>query len=364
MDNVEIRLVTNNQQAVKGIREVATESQKLHTASEKQQKKQIGLITDIEKELAKLQAAQKNAMTIEHIEKYNKKIAEAKKDLEAYNKAGLEAEKQTDTITQSIGKWALGIGAVATAMNLLKTAFKDTISGMLAFNVAGAAMKQVLYNIVTGVTDWNQGVAQSIILAKQMNDLRLKDRMEMLKAKQLMTEYNKLYTESIENNDESIGKIAALTKAKEKFQSAIKIEIESTKEQLRLAEKALALQPMSETAQNEVIKLAGEMMDLFSQQESGIRRISRQIASEEKKIFEDVFSLIQQSNKEVDAALEDIAKTETEKKLKLQKEYLDLSEKLIAEYDKSNIESLSGVAKLRAIRDFGLADSRTQIAIR
>lgn len=364
MDDVEIRLVTNNQAAVKGIREVATESQKLYTNNEKQQKRQIGLIADIEKELSRLQEAQKNAMTIQHVGKYNQKIAEAKKHLEEYNKVGLEAEKQTKTLTQSIGEWALGIGVVTTAMNLLKTALKDTIGGILAFNVAGTAMKQVLYNIVTGVTDWNQGVAQSIILAKQMNDLRLKDRMEMLKSKQLMAEYNKLYTESIENNDESISKIAALTKAKEKFQDAIKIEIESTKQQLDLAEKALQLQPMSETAQNEVIKLAGEMMDLFSQQESGIRRISRQIASEEKKIFEDVYGLIQQFNKEVDDALEDIAKTENEKKLKLQKEYLDLSEKLIDEYDKSNIESLLGVEKLRAIRDFGLkqiAELRAQL---
>lgn len=364
MDDVEIRLVTNNQAAVKGIREVATESQKLYTNNEKQQKRQIGLIADIEKELSRLQEAQKNAMTIQHVGKYNQKIAEAKKHLEEYNKVGLEAEKQTKTLTQSIGEWALGIGVVTTAMNLLKTALKDTIGGILAFNVAGTAMKQVLYNIVTGVTDWNQGVAQSIIMAKQMNDLRLKDRMEMLKSKQLMAEYNKLYTESIENNDESISKIAALSKAKEKFQDAIKIEIESTKQQLDLAEKALQLQPMSETAQNKVIKLAGEMMDLFSQQESGIRRISRQIASEEKKIFEDVYVLIQQFNKEVDDALEDIAKTENEKKLKLQKEYLDLSEKLIDEYDKANIESLSGVEKLRAIRDFGLkqiAELRAQL---
>ena len=115
---------------------------------------------------------------------------------------------------------------------------------------------------------------------------------------------------------------------------------------MNLAEKALKLQPESETAQNEVIKLMGEMMDLYSEQQSGIRRISRQIASEEKKIFEDVFTAIKKFNEDIDAQLEDIAKEENDKKLKQQKEYLDLSQKLIAEYDKSNIESLSGVEKL------------------
>ena len=364
MTEVEIKLIAPNQEAVKSIRQVATESQKLHTASEKQQKRQIGLITDIEKELSRLQAAQKNAMTIEHIEKYNKKIAEAKKNLDDYNKVGLEAKEKTESLTQSIGKWALGLGVVTTATNLLKTALKETMGGMLAFNVAGAAMKQVLYNIVTGVTDWNAGVAQSIVLAKQMNDLRLKDRMEMLKSKQLMMEYNKLYTESIENQDDSVNKIAALTKAKEKFQDAIKIEIESTKEQLSLAEKALKLQPLSETAQNEVIKLVGEMMDLYSEQQSGIRRISRQIANEEKKIFEDVFTAIKAFNEAADKELEDIYKEENDKKLKKQKEYLDLSQKLIDEFDRSNIASLSGVEKLRAIRDFGfkqIAELRAQL---
>lgn len=371
MTEVEIKLIAPNQEAVKSIRQVAAESQKLHTSSEKQQKRQIGLIADIEKELSRLQTAQKNAMTIEHIEKYNRKIAEAKKSLEEYNKAGVKAEEQnkkleekTESLTKKISEWALGLGVVTMATNLLTKALKETMGGILAFNVAGAAMKQVLYNIVTGVTDWNQGVTQSIILAKQMNDLRLKDRMEMLQSKKLMMEYNKLYTESIENQDDSVNKIAALTKAKEKFQDAIKIEIESTKEQLNLAEKALKLQPESETAQNEVIKLMGEMMDLYSEQQSGIRRISRQIASEEKKIFEDVFTAIKKFNEDTEAQLEDIAKEENDKKLKQQKEYLDLSQKLIAEYDKSNIESLSGVEKLRAIRDFGLkqiAELRAQL---
>ena len=96
MESVELKLVANNSQAVSSIKELATESNKLYANNEKNQKRQVGLIADIEKELEKLRELQKNAMTIEHIEKYNKKIAEAKQSLDEYNKAGLAVEKQTE----------------------------------------------------------------------------------------------------------------------------------------------------------------------------------------------------------------------------------------------------------------------------
>jgi len=70
---VEIRLITNNSQAVKGIKEVAVESQKLYTNNEKGQKRQLGLIADIEKELEKLQKGQKKAMSLEGLASIIKK---------------------------------------------------------------------------------------------------------------------------------------------------------------------------------------------------------------------------------------------------------------------------------------------------
>jgi hypothetical protein len=54
-----------------------------------------------------------------------------------------------------------------------------------------------------------------------------------------------------------------------------------------------------------------------------------------------------------------------EEKLKIRMKYQELSLKLLDDYDKSNIESLTGVKKLSAIRDFGLkqlAEFRKQLA--
>jgi len=135
--------------------------------------------------------------------------------------------------------------------------------------------------------------------------------------------------------DDGVKKIAALTAAKEKYQQAIQIEIDSTKDQLKNAKATLDLMPLSVSAQNEVVELIGQLNDLYSEQESGIRMITRQIATEQKKLFDDVFSSINKFNSELDKQLdsinkeiEDRAQKEADEVLKIQTEFYEKDAKV------------------------------------
>lgn len=332
----EVTLVikADNSQYIQKMKESQQASQKLHDVSIAGEKREKGILEEIDATLTKLNASKRKAFTYEEIEKFNKKIDETKQHLAEYENAGKKATKETESFTQSIGKWALGLGAIATAMNLLKKAFEDTIAGMYAFNIAGAAMKQVLYNIVTGVSDWNQNVAQSIILAKQRNDLLLKDRIEMLHAKTLMREYNELYNQSLESMDDGVKKIAALTAAKKKYTEAIQIEIKSTYNQLELAKESLRIAPLSKTAQDQVIELTGKIQDLYGQLGQGLRRITRQITAEEKQLFTDVFTEIKKFNTDIDKEITDINKEEADKAQKQADKILAIQTKYYKEYER------------------------------
>jgi hypothetical protein len=134
MTEVELRLVANHNNAVKSVRELATESKKLYDNNEKQQKRQVGLIADIEKELERLGKAQKNAMSVEQLTKYNQKIAEAKQAIKEYEQEGLKVEKTGGNFLSSMGKWALGFASVAVAVKGFKAVMESTEATSLAFH--------------------------------------------------------------------------------------------------------------------------------------------------------------------------------------------------------------------------------------
>jgi hypothetical protein len=141
---VEIRLITNNSQAVKGIKEVAVESQKLYTNNEKGQKRQLGLIADIEKELEKLQKGQKKAMSLEGLAKYNQKMADAKRELEEYNKVGVETEEQTKKTTSGIGAMITKLLLAVATWKSFKAIMESTETTAISFHSTINALKSGL----------------------------------------------------------------------------------------------------------------------------------------------------------------------------------------------------------------------------
>lgn len=124
MDTVEIRLITDNKNAVKGIKEVNTEVQKLGKSEEQYTQKRKGLI---EKEIQmqkQLSDSRTKASNIENIRIYNKLLEASKDRLDKLNKAGIEGnkavEKSSDGVLSKIGKMALAYLSVNVAIKVLK----------------------------------------------------------------------------------------------------------------------------------------------------------------------------------------------------------------------------------------------------
>lgn len=304
---VELKLVADNKDAVKGVRELAQESQKLYDNNKKAQQREVGLIADIEKELDRLKEKKRNAFTIESIEKYNKKIKEAEQDLREYNKAGLETEKQTNTLSQSITKWALSLGGATAALKLLKDALLTTTQGINAFNIVTAASKQVLQNIVTGVSDWTAGVGNAIQVQKKYNELRLKEVVETYKAKEQQVLYNKYYFEASDRRKTDTERINSLNKAMEAHNKMIDIQKENILEQIAVTEQLMKSQPNNEKLFMDYAKLQTDLLDLESERYSGTKRIESSRTSmmqeeldKRKTQFEKYLAEIDKMNEEYD----------------------------------------------------------------
>lgn len=124
MENIEIRLVTNNSNAVKGIKEVNTEVQKLSKSEEQYTQKRKGLI---EKEIQmqkQLSDSKTKAANMENLRIYNKLLEASKDRLDKLNKAGIEGnkevEKSADGVLNKVGKLAIAYLTVNTAIKVLK----------------------------------------------------------------------------------------------------------------------------------------------------------------------------------------------------------------------------------------------------
>ena len=243
MKDVELRLVTNQAPAVAGIKAVAAEAQKLHTNQEKNNRRQVGLIEDIEKELGKLQEAQKKAMTVEHITKYNQKIAEAKQALQEYNEAGVKVEKQGTSMMQSVGKWVLGFASVATAVKLLKDAFSATEAGLRTFNAVGSVTKQIMYDLVTtGKVDLAQ-ILLSIKANKEAEALRIKTRNSIVEIAKAQTEYNKLRFEAYDRSQSETERLQKFNQVMLAHEVLMNKRIELAKDELSVIEWAILARP-------------------------------------------------------------------------------------------------------------------------
>lgn len=122
---------------------------------QKQSKREVGLIADIEKELQRLKEAKNGAFTVEEIEKYNKKIQEAEQDLKAYNKAGLELgnvqdnnEKKTGFFSTALGKLAITAGVVAGGIKVYKAIMESTEGTMLKMESNTYGLKTALDSLL------------------------------------------------------------------------------------------------------------------------------------------------------------------------------------------------------------------------
>ena len=115
-------------------------------------KLQEGLIANVEKSIDALKQARKGAFSIEAIERYNKKIAEAEIHLKEYEQAGLPAEKQTNAIAGSLKKLGLQALTVAAAWKTFKSIMESTNTTSVYFHSSIESAKSGLDYFMKSIT--------------------------------------------------------------------------------------------------------------------------------------------------------------------------------------------------------------------
>ena len=124
MATIDLKIIADSTQAVQEINKITETTKTMQRTIQEGEKRQKGLIEDVTDALKKYEIARNKAMTVEGIEKYNKKITEAKQTLKEYGEIGIDAnqkiEKSGNSLLQSIGKWALGFATITTAIKVFK----------------------------------------------------------------------------------------------------------------------------------------------------------------------------------------------------------------------------------------------------
>lgn len=361
MREVELKLVANNNAAVASVRELATASQKLYDNNEKQQKTKLGLIEreiQMQKQLSERQA---KAQNLDNLKTYNNLLSDSKNRLNDLEQAGLKADKQTQSLSQSIGKWALSIGGAAAILGVLKDAVMKLTPAINAFNIVGAVTSQVLNNIVTGTTNWTAGVAKAIKIQEQFNKLRYDEYKESYEVQKLETEFRRKWSESLDAELTTKERIVKIDEALLAHNKAIDMQIKSA---TVFANANLDKIKNGQYTEENVKAFWDSMKKIEALKEeryASTDRMVRQGSALEKKDHDDS---IKRWYDEIDAkskADEEAAKAEeaaiknaNETKLKLEEDYQKDLNALIDKYNASGIASKTGVDKLKAQKDFAL----------
>jgi len=185
-------------------------------------------------------------------------------------------EESANSLTGKISKWALSLGGAAAAMGVLKKAFGETTQGMNAFNIVGAATKQVLYDIVSGAGLSLSTIAQAVSIQKELNALREEERISAYRAAVYQNEYQQLYSESLDAMLTREEKINKINEALKMHSLAIDEQTESVRKRLQTTEQLFTIRPGSEKLKDEIAKLNIDLENLDAQRVASTKRLVRQ----------------------------------------------------------------------------------------
>jgi hypothetical protein len=328
---VELILTADSRQAVQGIRETQKAADDLNKTVVAGTKQQVGAIESVEAALKELEQGKKKAYDPDQIARYNKKIQEAKYELDQLNKAGLESGKSVESLTGKISKWALALGGAAAGLKILLNAFKETTAGINLFNQIGAVTKQVLQDIVQGRILDIAHIRETILIQKELNALRIKEYKDNVQAAKQQLLYNKYYFEASNQRKTDTERIELYSKAITAHNKMIDIKIENTKEELEQAEKQYLLAPNNEKRLKRVSELQTELINIEAERYSGIKRIESAMTSlidknfdEVNKAFTDMGSAIEKWEEDYSDTIEKAAEKQRRSYEKTKKEKYDL----------------------------------------
>lgn len=332
MADVTLVLRADNTQYVNKLKEAQQANQKLYDSSVSGGKREKGILEEIDATLLRLEKNKRKAFTYEDIEKYNKRIAEAKQHLEEYEKAGTKVEQKSESMIQSIGKWVTSLGIAATALNLVKEAFLKTEQGMALFAQGAAVLNKILSNLVNdGISNLNKGLAETIIRTKQLHELNRQQAVDNYENAKLQKKYNELLYQAADATKKNEERIKLWNQALKVHNELIDKQITDIQKRLKIAMAAWEDDPTNGEMRDEVFKLKTELENLDSERVAGTRRVLSQMTSaieEEKKRWDDALNSISEG---LDRAVEEennTIKEQQEQWLKYWEDRYDKAEKL------------------------------------
>jgi hypothetical protein len=261
-------------------------------------KEQVGYIEDITNSIKEWEEARSKSTNIKDIEKYNRKIAEGKKNLEEYNKAGIKvAEKQVDNYKKMRNgalKMFAAIGggyAIIQGFNkLLK--FSDTLGDAFEKTMQGAKSGvSYFFNALTtgNFSNFISGMKASIKAGKEyaetLNNIRDRRIALAFKEADAAVQYQK-YRNILRNTNNTE------EERREAAEKTIELEDKLSKERKDIAEdelKTLKGKISAERSLNEqqlmnFVQGNKEGMKVY---EEASRMYVEQFAAIDKKILED-----------------------------------------------------------------------------
>jgi hypothetical protein len=327
-EEVSLKLVVDNKDAIRGVKELNTETQKLYTNTAKQQKEEQGRINELRTTIDKLKTARDKAYSIDKIEAYNKRIKEETEDLKQLESAGTGVINKGQSMMSQMGQWALGFASAGAALKLLTDAFKGTELGLSTFNQIGAVTKRIFEDLASGEKINLANIILTVKATKELNALRQEQRKDLVEIATKQKEFNQLYFESSDRTLTDIDRQNKLNEAIEKHNELIGLKLKDNQKELD----ATALLLAGNINNTDVIT---RYNDLLVEQQN----IQGEQYSETKRLESQRTALIQEG---------------IDKRLALEKQFTELSIQLVEKYDKAQIESIEGDEKLRLQRNFAI----------
>ena len=280
MADVNLTLKANNSDYVNKMLQSQHAAQKVYDTTERGTKREKGLIQDIEDELSKLEKARKKAYSIQDIEKYNKKIAEAKKDLKEYEKIGVEAHEKVAKSGNKLKAVYVGIVAaiasVAASFRILKNAVIESEIGLNRYNIVLAVTKQLLYDIIhrTPLKEWKKNMEEAANIQSLLNQLRRIERDSLKEIAEYQVLYRQHLVDAVDQTRTLTERLKSYDYALTAHKKAINEENEITAKKLALVKEALLEAPGTEALLEEESRLTLKLIEIEEKRYSGIQRIT------------------------------------------------------------------------------------------
>ena len=176
-EKIELQIVADNADYITKTKQVEDATKSMQRSVQEGEKRQKGLIEDTTDALKKYEQQRKKAYKLEDLERYNKKIAEAKQTLKEYEQAGLKVDeaqkkqvKSTNNLWSSIKKLGAAYLSVNAAIKVFKAIMASTqpTADFLKREITGFkfALDELWRSIATGETSL-KNLAEGLKAARQ-----------------------------------------------------------------------------------------------------------------------------------------------------------------------------------------------------